>query len=183
MSEETDGESARIKAIVALTQSQIEGTEVHERYSLLIMGYVGALAGYLFGSKGFSASSGYEDCSVILFVISLVCSMPAFLLGHVTASMRIGFRSDRLKKLLEEFEPAIRDEAMDAAGRWLYDKLPLIDRFFVRKLLMESGRSGPDRVEAACALMVTLESRQSSFMRLQLLFAAGATIALVLSRL
>ena len=184
MSEETNRESARFMAIVVLTRSQIEATEVHERYSLLIMGYVGALAGYLFGSKDFSASPGYENWSAILFVISLACSVPALWLGHVTAMMRSGFQSgDRLGKVLQEFEPATQDEAKDAAGRWFYDKVPPIDRFFVGKALMEGGKPWPDRVEAACARMVTLATWQSLFMRLQLLFAAGATIALVLSRL
>lgn len=184
MNEEANNGLARLKAIVALTQTQTEATEVHERYSLLIMGFVGALASYFFGqTKAPLHLQGYEYSSAVLIIASLACSIPAFWLGHMTALMRRGIQSsDRLEKILQEFDSATKLEALDAAGRWFYAKVPLIDSFFVGKPLLESGKSWEARLEAACGRMVALGSWQSLFMRLQLLFAAGATIALVLAR-
>lgn len=184
MNEEANNNEARIKAIVALTQVQTEATEVHERYSLLIMGFVGVLAGYFFGpTKAPLNLEGYEYSSAVLIIASLACSVPAFWVGHITALMRRGFQSSgRLEKILKEFDSVTQREAMDAAGRWFYAKVPWIDSFLVGKPLLESGKSWEVRLEAACGRMIALGSWQSLFMRLQLMFAVGATIALVLAR-
>ena len=183
MSEDENPE-ARIKAIIALTQVQTEATEVHERYSLLIMGFVGALAGYLFGpTKALLHLQGYEYWSAIFLVISLGCSLPAFWLGHMTALLRSGFQnSDQLEKTLQNLDQASRLDIIGAASRWFYDRVLRIDRF-VGEPLMESDKPWPDRIEAVCGRMVALGFWQSFFMRLQLLFAVFATIALVLARL
>lgn len=184
MNEEYNNRLAKPKAIVALTQVQTEATEVHERYSLLIMGFVGALASYLFvPTKAPLHLQGYDYSSAVLIVASLACSVPAFWLGHMTALMRRGIQSsDRLGKILQEFDSATQLEAMDAAGRWFYDRLLPIDRF-AGKPLMESDKSWSDRIEEVCGRMVALGIWQSLFMRLQLLFAVGATIALVVARM
>ncbi len=180
---QVNNEWAKVKAIAALTQVQTEATEIHERYSLLIMGFVGVLAGYLFGPNFSSSTSGFESSSAILLIASLACAVPAFWLGHVTGMMRRGFQSSsRLKENLQEFDSEIQLEAIEAAGRWFYARSPWIDRFFVGKPLLEGGKSWQDRLEVACSRMVALGSWQSLFMRLQLLFAVGATTVLVLAR-
>lgn len=182
MSDDTKREVARLKAIVALMQAQTEGTEAHERYSLLIMGFSGALASYLFASGSpLPAESGGQVWAASLLGLSLVFALPAVWLGHITALMRTGIRSSAfLDAQLSEFDAEARLKALEDASTWIYRKLPWMDRI-VGTPFIDSSLPWPVRLEKGLARIVSVGIWQSLFMRLQLLAVAGATIALAVA--
>lgn len=180
MKEPEDAVSLEARLVQGLTMARVNSSEAHERFSLLTLGFVGALSGYLFPDKEVTL----PVATMVALLSSLAFAVAALFLGHLTAIWRKGAEStDSVLRSLTEAE--LTDSgikvALLAAAKWHYDRSGWIDKIIFKKLI-STGLGDEERVFATCRIQARITQLQLTLVRLQMVTAVTAFTLLILEK-
>ncbi|HEY0555345.1 MAG TPA: hypothetical protein VGG20_13865 [Thermoanaerobaculia bacterium] len=139
-----DEAKAFLEGRLTLFRADVVGSQAHERYSLLVAGFSGAVLTALVGKQvGAFHLGAYQGWAATLNAVSLLLAGISLGFAHLVAQTRAGFEpgsnSKELANLLERLPENRRMELMKRLLRELAETRFPPDRWFINSAIREDG--------------------------------------------